>query len=504
MKKSIRILASLLTILALLVSLPISAMAQDFGDIAKGDIVEEVGSRDKVTTNDGTIVTNNGRVKENGETGTIGTNTGTVKTNEGTIVTNDTTGGLFPKEGTVETNNGDIETNKGKVTTNGKEGEIGINSGDVGNVKLNGEVKGGNEGFIGENNGTVVENKADGVIDVNNGKVGESLTIPVIGTVAEFGGNEGTINENYGDVNMNKEDGVIGINDGNVGSNAGNIGDNFKTVAENEAGGAIEANLGTVGSNAGTVEENYGEVTNNGGEVVNNYGTVDNTAGGTLHEYDYTDNGSDLEVKDTAITDAGTYHGVYVEKDAEYTEETGLFAVLKQVLDGESLNLKNLFTKDGYEYAGYQEVDMFSEETTDHEGDTFTANAPAWLRLLWKKIQVAVAPKHVSPEAEPVAKKVASTYIPTEIKIGTTIRVKNATFLVVEVSDGSYVLVSTGKLTQKDLDDMMAYLAKYFTPEQLAMLIGEPEMISEELAAQLFGGNTSHITFRVNSDIFKK
>lgn len=302
--------------------------------------------------------------------------------------------------------------------------------------------------------------------------------------------------------NMNQAGGEIGINKGTVGSNAGIIGDNLGTVTKNEADGEIVTNIGTVDTNEGTVEDNFGLVRNDGGKVVNNYGTVVNTAGGTLYEHEYADNGSDLVVEDTAITKAGVYHGVYVEKDAEETEETGVFAVLKQVISGDTLNLKKLFTKDGYEYAGYQAADMMGENVTESAGDEFTVNAPSWLRLLWKKIQVAVAPTHSEPEPKPV--KAAATYIPKTIKVGTEIRVKNQRFKIVEMDDGSYLIATIGKLSEKDLEDMMAFLAKFFTPEQLKLLMGDPELLSEELVAQFFGGDMEHIAFRATKDIFKK
>ena len=50
----------------------------------------------------------------------------------------------------------------------------------------------------------------------------------------------------------------------------------------------------------------------------------------------------------------------------------------------ESLNLKNLFTKDGYEYAGYQVLNEEDEYVT-YEGDEYIVEAPNALQLLCRK-----------------------------------------------------------------------------------------------------------------------
>ena len=67
------------------------------------------------------------------------------------------------------------------------------------------------------------------------------------------------------------------------------------------------------------------------------------------------------------------------------------------------------------------------------------------------------------------------------------------------------ILVATmGKLSKKDIEDMKAFLARYFTPEQIAKLLGEPELLSDELVAQFFGGQGVHICFRASVDLFAK
>lgn len=51
---------------------------------------------------------------------------------------------------------------------------------------------------------------------------------------------------------------------------------------------------------------------------------------------------------------------------------------------------------------------------------------------------------------------------------------------------------------------MRAFLARYFTTEQLEDLLGDPELLSEELVARFFGGDGAHISFRVLMDFFQK
>ena len=62
--------------------------------------------------------------------------------------------------------------------------------------------------------------------------------------------------------------------------------------------------------------------------------------------------------------------------------------------------------------------------------------------------------------------------------MGTTVRAKGQTFKVIEMDDGSILVATVGKLSKKDIEDMKAFLAKYF------------------------GGNIEHIAFRATGDLF--
>ena len=98
----------------------------------------------------------------------------------------------------------------------------------------------------------------------------------------------------------------------------------------------------------------------------------------------------------------------------------------------------------------------------------------------------------------------ATTVQPEEIQVGTIVRAKEQKFKILEVEDGSILVATMGKLSKKDIEDMKAFLARYFTPEQIAKLLGDPELLSDELVAQFFGGQGEHICFRASADLFAK
>ena len=77
MKKTIRVLTSLLVLAAMLVSMPITALA--IADNPAGNTVGSVATGDEMYENSGTVTANNGTVIANH--GTVTTNNGTVETN---------------------------------------------------------------------------------------------------------------------------------------------------------------------------------------------------------------------------------------------------------------------------------------------------------------------------------------------------------------------------------------------------------------------------------------
>ena len=141
------------------------------------------------------------------------------------------------------------------------------------------------------------------------------------------------------------------------------------------------------------------------------------------------------------------------------------------------------------------------DETITSDTTNYTMNAPVWLQILWEKIVTVVDSNE--PEAKPVkAAALPSTVAAEDVKVGTVVRVKGQLFRVIEMDDGSMTVVTMGKLSKKDMEDLMAFLAKYFTPEQIELLLGDPELISGALAEELFGGNTGHIVFKAARNLF--
>lgn len=564
MKKTIRLLTSLLVLLALLVSLPISAMA---------DIDENTALNDQ----DGVTII--GGVTVDVNTGDNVTNNGQINTNQRTVTDN-----VQIPEGNWATH-GEIETNNGKVMNNGKEGG-GEFSGSItrNEAVLEGESYKKDTGLVENNYGSIGNNgikdkgETSGTVDKNYGKIGSNY-----GTVTDnikdstihenaAGGvvkdNNGTVTKNFGNVETNTSTGSVGIfetdEEGEVsireGGNYGKIETNNGFVLENggyvwndetkeseELAGTITTNKGTVQNNNilgeidtnatgakvignnGTIDKNFGEVTNNngvvtnksGGEVVFNQGTVHNEAGGIINEYkiegDMPEPQSNEEPGITpskTITGEGTYYGVTVEKEGydEEAVEAGTWTfgyALLQKKKGEALDLRNIFTKTGYEVFGY----MYEDENYDEvevNSTTYNDDKPGYLALLWRKIQEIIAPAPAAPTApssEPEVKPVKAAAIPTtvaaeDVKVGTTVRAKGQTFKVIEMDDGSILVATVGKLSKKDIEDMKAFLAKYFTPEQIEKLLGDPELLSDELVAKYFGGNIEHISFRAAKDLF--
>lgn len=564
MKKTIRVLASLLVLAAMLVSMPITALAID--DNPAGNTVESVATDDIMYENSGTVTTNNGTVETN--SGTVTSNNGMVDTNSGTVETNGEDGTVIDNNGTVDTNNGTVGTNTGTVETNGEEGTVFANHGTVeinnGTVETNGDGDGNGDGVGDSMNGTVntnngeittnnyyvVTNGKDGTIDTNNCMVGDffeylGATVEIedkadIGKITLETGNFGTITDNNGTIVYNDEGGFVEnngirttdeegnqvelpglllVNKGTLNNN--NCGDtwfNFGIVKTNsyevmENFGTIETNKeyvwqnhGTVETNDGMVGNNYDTVENNNGAVIWNVGTVEtNTIEGIVSA------GTDAEGKSgTVETNYGTViaddiftYGVEVKNT-----DGGLGTKLIQAVKSTVLELSKLFTRDGYELVGYTQQYQLNEDPWKFEENPievssaeYEAVSPNLLTLIWRAV---VKPTEEAP-AKPVKAPVYPTTVqPEEAKAGTIVRAKDQKFKILEAEDGSILVATMGKLSQKDLKDMKAFLAKYFTPEQIAKLLGDPELLSDELVAQFFGGQGEHIFFRASADLFAK
>lgn len=502
-----RMLACILTLLLVVSLLPISALAENNPE---GETIE-------TTTED--IGTNNGTIQNNNHT---------VETNA--AVPNDNGEGY--KAGT-----GYIETNNGIVNTNAKGGEIEANNGTVGKEDKNGivDAQSGNYGTIDANGetGEVLINQEDGVIkknfgtiDTNKGSVGRVVeydpdtgsngTYSQEGNYGTISTNEGIVTDNGGFTTIRDENGVVQPVElpGTIETNAEN-----GVVLDNAYDSSINKNLGIVWSN-------YGTVTNEaGGEVKNNCGTVTNKEGGKLDEYsyEYFEETDEVKYQSNTITAAGTYYGIdifggYLREDENTEPAFQKYALLQRQQD-DIVDLTALFTQDGYKVTGYYYFD-YDEENEDNyrkeiTSTTYTVNGPSYLELIWSKIKAAVFPSAPTNEPTAVAAEdvqnepipVRNANVPTavaaeDVQVGTAVRVKGQIFKVIEMDDGSITVVTMVKLSKKDMEDLMEYLAKYLTPQQLELLLSDPELLSSELAAKFFGGNTNHIVFKAAKNLF--
>ena len=476
-----RMLACILTLLLVVSLLPISALA---ADNPEGEII-------KTTTED--IGTNNGTIQNNNYT---------VETNA--AVPNENGEGYKPGTGCIETNHGTVKTNNGTV---GKTDENG--SGNYGTIDANME------------NGEVLINQDDGVVKKNFGTIDTNKGS--VGTVYEYNPNNGLIHTesqegNYGTISTNE--GIVTHNGGfttipdenGVGQSVGlqgTIETNAKNgvVLDNSYGSSINKNLGIVWSN-------YGTVTNEeGGEVKNNCGTVTNKEGGKLDEYsyEYFEETDEVKYQSNTITAAGTYYGIdifggYLREDENTEPAFQKYALLQRQQD-DIVDLTTLFTQDGYKVTGYYYFD-YDEENEDNyrkeiTSTTYAVNGPSYLELIWSKIKAAVSPS--APTNEPVL--VWNADVPTavaaeDVQVGTAVRAKGQIFKVIEMDDGSITVITMVKLSKKDMENLMAYLAKYLTPQQIELLLSDPELVSSELAAKFFGGDTNHIVFKAAKNLF--
>ena len=490
---------------------------------------------------------------------TIDNNYGDVGSNYGTIKNNVTVDGVT-KSGFVGHNYGTVENNYGVVERNIE--TITNNNGTVGKKDESGNVVSGsgNYGTIEKNYGTVYNNQKDGTVETNNKTIEENY-----GTVGKKdenevvvpgSGNSGTVEENYGTVITNNENGTVETNYRKVLINqkGGTIETNKGTVEENN--GTVENNNGTVEENNGTVETNYNNVKTNNGKITDNNLDVDtNGTNGTIETNDhhvYINNGRIITNNDSVTYNSGTIetNNGTVNTNSGTVETNAIDGVVKNPISVETGIVTNFGTvgnndikgktyfglswgnsvekltsiesfvekdtpknldeiaqgvqRSGYKMTGYtayyrdDRKDVKIDSTADYQ-----MKAPTWLQILWEKI-VNKSESHADDDtATPVRTVTYPTKVTAEdVKVGTVVQRKGMRFQVIEMDDGSILIATVGKLSQKDIEDMKAFLAKYFTAEQLEMLLGDPELLSDELVAKYFGGSLEHICFRAAKDIF--
>ena len=460
-----RILACTLTMLLMFSFLPVSAMAEtinvDCGVTLTTDVDVNIGDGVDVSQNV-TVGANYGDMATN--EGTVETNYNLVETNKGTVNANQSTDSF---KGTITSNEGTVDANFGTINTNEADGSVGFYYDDTAKY---GELWGyhidgskGNYGTIGTNEGTV---------STNGG----------LRFYADPTSNSGySIQEHTGcEITTNAESGF---------------------VVKNSEGNSI-------GTNKGTVVLNDGTVGNNSGEVKLNCGTVVNVEGGTL--YDYISPDGVNETKE-AVTDTGTFYGIQIDQGWVYDFENGEYVTDENGYDvyldgyaalnrqaGETVDLSSLFTYGDYEVAGY-----FADDNDYASGATYTAGtAPSYLSLVWGKLKAVIAAGPAG--TEPVLPfDLPDSVAAKDITVGTDVKVNGVIFRVIEMDEDSITVVTMCDLSHGDLNDPMAFLAKYLTARQLELLQSSPERISGELAARLFGGNTQHIVFKAAKNLFE-
>lgn len=509
MKKTHRTLLSILLVLTLLVSLPMTALAEE--TVNSGNDVKLEQDYDKNTGDNVTVDTD---VTVGTNTGDNMTNNGTINTNEGTITNNGTEDGSTDS-GTVDTNNGKIENNYGTVGKKDNNGNVGEGS--------------GNSGTITTNEGNVLANLADGTIEVNNGTVGEK---DEFGTRPSNSGNYGKIESNTGTVITNdgeigQNSGIVDLNEGQqavVDNNSGTVYTNISGTVNNVEGGKVDYNSGLVNNAAGgEVNQNWGTVENQaGGEVKDNSNLVKNEAGGLLNDVIMT-----LNSEGTALNfeyqqfegEAGTYVGTDVfvgsiettdEQTGEKTyndfEAGGIVGVVKQTIQDTMLNLKDLgklFQKDDYEVVGYQEYNYNSKAASSDDKPVVyqtmykVTDPDNWLTLIWQKIVRKPVASPAGDEAVP------TSYDPNYIGLGSVIFINEKGYKVVEIKDDAYVVVTFDALPDEDVADLNALFDKLFTPEQQKLIKNIGQLLDSEDVLTIFGKPGNHPVFQFQKDLVK-
>ena len=449
MKKTHRAVLSILLVLTLLATLPLTAMAEGEGGGESGTPSEKVNETANANLSEDydKNIAANVTVAQNG---TVGTNTGSISNNFGEVTYNGT------KEGGVSS--GTIGTNMGKVDTN---------YGTINNVP-NGYA----EGFVGDNKGYIGA-VPGGTVDVNNG---------TIDTVA----NSGTVNTNNNTIGNVYGGCTVGVNNGTIGTVTmyGAVGENNKD---------INSNAGTVTTNNinGTVTNTYS--TNNNNEIIGegsvgtNYGTVTKTDGKTYYGLQTVENvGDDVT---TSLND--------VEKDTpidltSYTREGYELAEYKLYQGGRG-------TKYNLNTNAPTVIDKSNENTYK-----ITISMPSKLELFWKKLAAVFTPVAATASSgNGGGEAVPTSYKPKYIGLGSVIFINEKGYKVVEIKDDAYVVVSFDALSDEDVQDLDALFAKLFTPEQQKLIKNVGQLLDSEDVLTVFGKPGNHPVYEISKDLVK-
>lgn len=480
MKKTHRAVLSILLVLTLLATLPLTALADNLPN----------------------------------NTGTIGTNEGTI-TNNG--VPADTNTNYNPTSGTVNVNNdtGVITNNYGTVNTNGGTGAPKISN---------------NYGLVTENSnfGTVENNKQGGTIQNNSGLVGEKDNVGALIT-SDTSGNYGIVtNNNEGGQVCNREGGeVTNNNEGGEVCNlsGGEVTNNYRYGTVNNDGGKVTNNSGTVNNNGGTVK------TNNIDGVVEEYSGQTNkveTNYGTYAIY----NTDALMATPTAV-----YYGVHGEDEdgnkyyykdtAENQSGNTAFVGYQEGTEVDLDEVVSQYKREGYKLVSYtpytynkdsnsddhlepqtsgNPIFVGKENDTDSNSTSYYITAPTLLKLTWEKITSIFKPAASTDSsvgggggAEAVELSAGKRYI----GLGSVIFINEKGYKVVEIKDDAYVVVTFDALPDEDVQDLDALYAKLFTAEQQKLIKNLGQLLSSEDVLTVFGKPGNHPVYEISKDLVK-
>ena len=511
MKKTHRAVLSILLVLALLATLPLTAMAE-------GETVNQADNETLIQDYNENL--GNNVTVSNGVT--VGTNYGLNMTNNGTVSNN---GPFRTWSPTITNNNGTVKNNNGPSSDS-------AHGGIVENNALGGIVENNQAG------GIVKNNQTGGTIQSNSGLVGEKNEYGSL-TTNSTSGNHGIVtNNNAGGEVCNREGGEVTYNSGRVENYGGTVVNNKAdgTVQYNEADSTVTYNHGTVGTantqgangNLGTVEYNYidGVVYNiedhgKKGTVTTNFGTVyqnNSTADGT-----------------TTTTNTNTYYGLHGE------DEDGNKYYYKDIDENESDNTAFLgyqanaevdldrvvsqYKREGYKLVSYtpytyskdsssedhlepqtsgNPIFVGEENDTNFNSTSYYITAPTLLKLTWEKIASIFTPAaSTDSSVGGGAEAVPSSYNPKYIGLGSVIFINEKGYKVVEIKDDAYVVVSFDALPDEDVQDLDALYAKLFTPEQQKLIKNVGQLLDSEDVLAVFGTPGNHPVYEISKDLVK-
>ena len=497
-----RMVACVLALLLVVSILPIGAMADE-------------------TVNEESDVTLNQNYDKNTGTNVTVPENITVGINEGTITT-------IEEYGKVLTNNGDIVTNAGYVGDHNPDGTPVEGTGNFGTIETNSGYVFYNEKLV-EHNQQGYDDTGDTAMRQRGGIRVNAGTVTSNDYVAEY--------NDAGEVDPFKSIiGYIEINQGSIEANNGFVLYNGSELSPDPELGVIDENRCAIYSNYGTVNTNgLQTLDQNGNPVViegatqygaigANYGTVEtNAIDGVVNNYREHIT-AELSVEDAApskgvpdvlegkvVENFGTVYDYTncIEENDQPTIYYGLswgddiqsLTLIDGKMPGNAdpVNLNDYAataTRSGYKMTGFTAYSRADGADTQIEKPSeHIMNAPVWLQILWEKLAG-------TSEPEPAKTPVYTNLSADQVRVGAFVRLGNCVFKIIEVNDDSIRVATVNKLPEEALTDMLGFLKQYLSDAQIAKLMGQPELLEQELVSKFFGGSNEHIAFYASTDLF--